>query len=175
MIAETLGVTPAEYNEAIGCPAYGPDADVPQSWLGGMLLRVLREAVPMKRASGRALFAGGDRVLLEQGTTASARFEACLGRQTRPPRGRRGTMGSRARLGRQAFRVHRDRQIACQRPIRQQQEYPISRSGCRWCDPGSLETLACGLQAGQCDPRPGRDRMSGRRSVFWSGRLTSNG
>ncbi len=53
VIAETLGVTPAEYNEAIGCPAYGPDADVPQSWLGGMLLRVLREAVAVKRASGQ--------------------------------------------------------------------------------------------------------------------------
>ena len=53
VIAETLGLTPAEYNEAIGCPAYGQDADVPQSWLGGMLLRVLREPLPAKRTSGQ--------------------------------------------------------------------------------------------------------------------------
>jgi hypothetical protein len=53
VIAETLGLTPAEYNEALGCPAYGQDADLPQSWLGGMLLRVLRESQPVKRASGQ--------------------------------------------------------------------------------------------------------------------------
>lgn len=50
VIAEALGMTPAEYNEAIGCPAYGQDADVPQSWLGGMMLKVLREPRPMKRS-----------------------------------------------------------------------------------------------------------------------------
>ena len=50
VIAETLGMTPADYNDSIGCPAYGPDADVPQSWLGGMLLKVLREPCPVKRS-----------------------------------------------------------------------------------------------------------------------------
>ncbi len=53
VIAETLGLTPGEYNEAIGCPAYNEDANVPQSWLGGMLLKVLREACPAKRTSGQ--------------------------------------------------------------------------------------------------------------------------
>jgi len=53
VIAETLGLTPAEYNEAIGGWANGVDADVPQGWLGGMLLRVLHEPLPVKRASGQ--------------------------------------------------------------------------------------------------------------------------
>jgi hypothetical protein len=52
VIAETLGLTPAEYNEAIGGWANGQDADVPQGWLGGMLLKVLRGPCPMTR-SGR--------------------------------------------------------------------------------------------------------------------------
>ena len=77
VIAETLGMTPAEYNEAIGRPAYGPDAEVPQSWLGGMLLKVLRDPCPTTRP-GRAVLARRDRVLLAQGPAASPRAEACL-------------------------------------------------------------------------------------------------
>jgi DNA polymerase I-like protein with 3'-5' exonuclease and polymerase domains len=53
VIAETLGMTPAEHGEAIGYSTYGEDDSLPQSWLGGMLLRVLREACPTKRTSGQ--------------------------------------------------------------------------------------------------------------------------
>ena len=52
VIAETLGLTPAEYNEGIGSPfpAFGEDANLPQSWLGSMLLKVLRDPCPVRRS-----------------------------------------------------------------------------------------------------------------------------
>jgi hypothetical protein len=48
VIAEALGLTPASYREATG--GYrdpdDPDSQRPQAWLGGMLLKVLREESP---------------------------------------------------------------------------------------------------------------------------------
>ena len=50
LIALAVGLTPAEYNQAIGSPFSGPDAEVPKSWLGGMLLKVLRDPYPVKQS-----------------------------------------------------------------------------------------------------------------------------
>ena len=83
VIAETLGMTPAEYNEAIGLPAYGQDADVPQSWLGGMLLKVLREAVPCEAVSGQPYSAAEIEFFWHKAQQLPVRPEVCPGCQTR--------------------------------------------------------------------------------------------
>jgi len=50
VIAQTLGLTPAAYNEGIGSPlpASGDGAFVPQGWLAGMLFKALRDPQPVK-------------------------------------------------------------------------------------------------------------------------------
>lgn len=56
VIADTLNLTPAEYNDATGGYYHPGDerAYVPQGWLGGMLLKVLRETNPhTQRGDGR--------------------------------------------------------------------------------------------------------------------------
>jgi len=51
LIALAVGLTAAEYNQAIGSPFSVTGADNgPKSWLGGMLLKVLRDPYPAKRS-----------------------------------------------------------------------------------------------------------------------------
>lgn len=49
VIAQTLGLTPALYNSARGKQGkpYDPQRHLPNGWLGGMLLKVLREVQPL--------------------------------------------------------------------------------------------------------------------------------
>ena len=57
IVATALGLTPASYAEATGryCDPTDPASRSPQSWLGGMLLKILREEEPRtNRGAGRA-------------------------------------------------------------------------------------------------------------------------
>jgi hypothetical protein len=51
VIARALGLTPRDYHAALGtyCDPLDPEAGRPQGWLGGMLLKVLRDPAPLTR------------------------------------------------------------------------------------------------------------------------------
>jgi DNA polymerase I-like protein with 3'-5' exonuclease and polymerase domains len=51
VLADTLHLTPACYDRALGREGgwRGPEDEQPQGWLGGMLLKVLRDPVPLTR------------------------------------------------------------------------------------------------------------------------------
>ena len=152
VIAETLGMTPAEYNEAIGCPAYGQDADVPQELAGRHAAQGPPRTLPCHaspdspihppRSSSSGTRPSSFPLDLKPALAAKLeRHEADeeLWEAVRDWAGRRSCL-------------HGYRQTACQRPVWQQPQYAVSRPRRRRGDPWHVAAVAGRLQARQCHP-----------------------
>ena len=149
VIAETLGLTRAEYNEAIGCPSYDPDANVPQGWLGGMLLKVLRETCPVTRAGVpyssamiEFFWHKAQQLPLDLKPALAAKLERHeadeeLWEAARDWAGPRPVFTVTGRLRANAL-------------FGSSRNTPVPRPRCRWCDPWHVAVVAGWVQAGEC-------------------------